>query len=61
MPDAPLRLGVITLPNVSWPRLVQQWQRLEELGYDSVWDCDHFVNPYAPTSSGSKVPTDHPV
>lgn len=43
-----LRFGVITLPNVPWPRLVEQWQRLEDLGFDSVWDCDHFVNPYAP-------------
>lgn len=43
-----LRFGVITLPHVPWPRLVEQWQRLEDLGFDSAWDCDHFVDPYAP-------------
>jgi F420-dependent oxidoreductase-like protein len=34
---------------VSWDTLVQRWKLFEELGLDSVWDCDHFVQPSHPT------------
>jgi alkanesulfonate monooxygenase SsuD/methylene tetrahydromethanopterin reductase-like flavin-dependent oxidoreductase (luciferase family) len=44
-----IRFGVVTLPNVEWPTLVERWKHLEELGFDSIWTIDHFVNPYAIT------------
>lgn len=50
MPQTSLRFGVLTLPNLPWPVLAQQWRRLEDLGYETVWDCDHFVDPYRPDS-----------
>jgi alkanesulfonate monooxygenase SsuD/methylene tetrahydromethanopterin reductase-like flavin-dependent oxidoreductase (luciferase family) len=43
-----LRVGILTLPYEPWPRLVERWQRIEELGFDSVWTCDHFVFPGDP-------------
>src|SRR5687767_3300645 len=43
-----LRFGVITIQNTSWPSMVERWQRLEELGLDSVWLADHFHNYLAP-------------
>lgn len=43
-----LRFGVITIQNTSWPTMVERWQRLEELGLDSVWLADHFYNYLAP-------------
>jgi alkanesulfonate monooxygenase SsuD/methylene tetrahydromethanopterin reductase-like flavin-dependent oxidoreductase (luciferase family) len=26
--------------------MVEWWRRIEAWGFDSLWDCDHFVNPY---------------
>jgi F420-dependent oxidoreductase-like protein len=45
----PLRFGVVTDQNLPWPTLVERWQLFESLGFDSVWDCDHFVQPSRPT------------
>src|SRR5450759_2669072 len=42
----PLRFGIITLQDLTWPTLVEHWQHIESLGYDSVWVADHFVNPH---------------
>jgi len=39
-----LRFGVITIQNVPWPTLVERWQYLDELGFDSAWVADHFTN-----------------
>ena len=44
----PLRFGVMTIQNVSWPTLLERWQYLDELGFDSVWVADHFTNPWYP-------------
>jgi alkanesulfonate monooxygenase SsuD/methylene tetrahydromethanopterin reductase-like flavin-dependent oxidoreductase (luciferase family) len=49
MTQSALRLGVMTLPHLPWPVMVEQWRRLEELGYDSAWNCDHFVHRDAPS------------
>jgi alkanesulfonate monooxygenase SsuD/methylene tetrahydromethanopterin reductase-like flavin-dependent oxidoreductase (luciferase family) len=45
--DHPLRFGILTLPDAPWPELVARWRHVEALGFDSVWDCDHFANPFA--------------
>jgi alkanesulfonate monooxygenase SsuD/methylene tetrahydromethanopterin reductase-like flavin-dependent oxidoreductase (luciferase family) len=44
----PLRFGILTLPDAPWPELAARWRHVEELGFDSVWDCDHYTNPFAP-------------
>ncbi len=43
------RFGIVTDQNLSWPVLVERWQYFEALGFDSAWDCDHFVQPSRPT------------
>jgi alkanesulfonate monooxygenase SsuD/methylene tetrahydromethanopterin reductase-like flavin-dependent oxidoreductase (luciferase family) len=46
-----LLFGVITIQNATWEEMVDRWRRVEELGFDSVWVADHFVdftNPKAP-------------
>ena len=34
--------GLCTDQNLSVDTLTERWQYFEELGFDSVWDCDHF-------------------
>jgi F420-dependent oxidoreductase-like protein len=46
-----LRFGVVTDQILPWPTLVQHWQHFEALGFDSVWDSDHFIQ-----SSWSEYP-----
>jgi alkanesulfonate monooxygenase SsuD/methylene tetrahydromethanopterin reductase-like flavin-dependent oxidoreductase (luciferase family) len=41
-----LRFGIMTLQNLPWPTLVEYWKQVEDLGFDSLWTGDHFVNPY---------------
>jgi len=45
----PLRFGLCTDQNLPFPTLVERWQRFEQLGFDSAWDCDHYVQPSRPT------------
>jgi alkanesulfonate monooxygenase SsuD/methylene tetrahydromethanopterin reductase-like flavin-dependent oxidoreductase (luciferase family) len=44
-----MRFGLCTDQNLPWPTLVERWQHFERLGFDSVWDCDHFNQPSRPT------------
>jgi alkanesulfonate monooxygenase SsuD/methylene tetrahydromethanopterin reductase-like flavin-dependent oxidoreductase (luciferase family) len=44
-----LRFGICTDQNLPWPVLVERWQLFEQLGFDSVWDCDHYIQPSRPT------------
>lgn len=45
-----LRFGIVTFQNVPWEELVKRWLSVEELGFDSVWIADHFVNYESPMS-----------
>ena len=40
--DMGIRFGICTDQNLAFDTLVERWQRFEALGFDSVWDCDHF-------------------
>jgi F420-dependent oxidoreductase-like protein len=44
-----MRFGIVTDQNQPWPSLVERWRLFEQLGFDSVWDCDHFIQPSRPT------------
>jgi F420-dependent oxidoreductase-like protein len=44
-----VRFGIVTDQNLPWSTLVERWQLFEALGFDSAWDCDHFVQPSRPT------------
>ena len=44
-----MRFGLCTDQNLPFATLVERWQHFERLGFDSVWDCDHFNQPSRPT------------
>ena len=44
-----LRFGVLTIQTVSWEKMVERWQSIEALGFDSVWVMDHFAMGTEPT------------
>ena len=44
-----VRFGIVTDQNQPWPTLVQRWRLFEALGFDSAWDCDHFIQPSRPS------------
>ena len=44
-----LRFWICTDQNLPWPTLVERWQLYESLGFDSIWDCDHMIQPSRPT------------
>ncbi len=43
-----LRFGLCTDQNLSWERTLERWLLYEELGFDSVWLCDHLIQPSRP-------------
>jgi F420-dependent oxidoreductase-like protein len=47
--SALVRFGIVTDQNLPWPALVERWRLFEALGFDSAWDCDHFIQPSQPT------------
>jgi F420-dependent oxidoreductase-like protein len=44
----PLRFGLCTDQNLTWPQTLERWRLFERLGFDSAWDCDHYVQPSRP-------------
>ena len=44
-----IRFGICTDQNLPFATLAERWRLFEELGFDSVWDCDHFNQPSQPT------------
>jgi F420-dependent oxidoreductase-like protein len=44
----PLRFGICTDQNLPWPVLRENWRRYESLGFESLWDCDHYQQPSRP-------------
>jgi alkanesulfonate monooxygenase SsuD/methylene tetrahydromethanopterin reductase-like flavin-dependent oxidoreductase (luciferase family) len=43
-----LLFGLCTDQNLSWEETVQRWKYFEQLGFDSLWDCDHYQQPSRP-------------
>jgi F420-dependent oxidoreductase-like protein len=43
-----MRFGIVIDQNLDWPTTRERWQLFERLGFDSLWDCDHFVQPSRP-------------
>ncbi|MXZ06101.1 MAG: LLM class flavin-dependent oxidoreductase [Acidimicrobiia bacterium] len=44
------RYGICTDQSLPYSTLVDRWRLYEELGFDSIWDCDHFMRPSNPGS-----------
>jgi alkanesulfonate monooxygenase SsuD/methylene tetrahydromethanopterin reductase-like flavin-dependent oxidoreductase (luciferase family) len=53
----PLRIGVCTDQHLPWPTLLERWQLLDELGFDSVWVADHLL-PWWIDRDVQRVPWD---
>jgi alkanesulfonate monooxygenase SsuD/methylene tetrahydromethanopterin reductase-like flavin-dependent oxidoreductase (luciferase family) len=49
IPSIAVRFGIVTDQNLPWATLVERWRLFEALGFDSAWDCDHFIQPSRPT------------
>jgi len=43
-----LKFGICTDQNLPWPTLRDHWRYYEELGFESLWDCDHYQQPSKP-------------
>ena len=46
----PLRFGICTDQNMTWDDNVERWKYLEGLGFDSLWICDHLIQPSNPAN-----------
>lgn len=44
-----VRVGLCTDQNLPYATMVERWQLFDELGFDSAWDCDHYMQPSRPT------------
>lgn len=44
-----LRFGICTDQDMTWEKTAERWRLFESLGFDSLWDCDHYVQPSRPT------------
>ena len=45
-----INFGIATLQHLPWEKEVERWQLIENLGFDSVWLADHFVNYMQPNA-----------
>jgi hypothetical protein len=43
-----MRYGIATGQKLAWPLLAERWRRWEALGFDSIWDFDHLIQPSDP-------------
>jgi len=43
-----LHIGIGVDQNLPWPTLIERWRLIEALGFDSIWDFDHFNQPSRP-------------
>jgi F420-dependent oxidoreductase-like protein len=48
MATTTLRFGICTDQNLPWTTLRDHWRYYEELGFESLWDCDHYQQPSKP-------------
>lgn len=44
-----MRFGIVIDQNLPWETTVERWKMFDELGFDSIWDCDHLIQPSRPT------------
>lgn len=42
------RFGLCTDQNLTWEETAERWRFFEGLGFDSLWDCDHYQQPSRP-------------
>lgn len=42
--DHPFKIGVITIQNAPWKKLVERWRFIDKTDFDSLWVADHFTH-----------------
>jgi alkanesulfonate monooxygenase SsuD/methylene tetrahydromethanopterin reductase-like flavin-dependent oxidoreductase (luciferase family) len=42
--NSSITFGILTLQQFSWLETVKIWKNIEQLGFDSIWLADHYVN-----------------
>ncbi len=47
-PSQPLCFGIVRNQNMEWDPLLRHVLFFEDLGFDSIWFCDHFQRPSRP-------------
>jgi len=45
MGEGNILYGICTDQAEPYPVMAERWRYFEELGFDSIWDCDHFLRP----------------
>ena len=45
-----LRFGIRVVQSDPYPVLAEKWRYFEELGFDSIWHCDHLLRSLDPTA-----------
>ena len=45
-----LKFGVTVVQSDPYPVLVKKWRYFEQLGFDSIWHCDHLLRSLDPTA-----------
>jgi alkanesulfonate monooxygenase SsuD/methylene tetrahydromethanopterin reductase-like flavin-dependent oxidoreductase (luciferase family) len=50
-----VKLGVLLLPSLSWPQLLEHARQAEAAGFDAVWIDDHLVDPRDATAPWLEV------
>ena len=40
-----LRFGIWVPPLTLYPEMYERWKLVEDLGFDTIWNIDHFANP----------------
>ena len=44
-----MRFGIVIDQNLPWEATIERWKMFDELGFHSIWDCDHIIQPSRPT------------
>lgn len=50
-----LRVGVVSGSRLPYPQLVERWQELESLGFDTAWVTDHFITGNDPETDAEPI------
>ena len=45
-----LKFGIRVVQSDPYPVLANKWRHFEELGFDSIWHCDHLLRSLDPTA-----------
>jgi len=53
MAKHPIRFGIYTsIRPLEWEPIRELWQKADQWGYDSLWQCDHFYQAFPPDPDG---------